>query len=201
MRYTTIIDITQIPNVYRNKHARDLYMYLALKCGYEAHDRDLIRVSIRHIAGTLDMTIKAARHALSVLEQHHLIKREGDLWRVRKYIPGQSIPRRKGQTAEPTAGIDLERLQREADQAKAEQDRRQDEPAPIEGYKAILRAKAAKGDKRAAARLRRLEEPSDMQRQEHHNPRQQGPGQSRMTTGSAHQPREQDKSSHNHTPV
>lgn len=201
MRYTTIIDITQIPNVYRNKHARDLYLYMVLKCGYEAHDRDLIRVSLRHIAGTLDMTIKAARYALSVLESNHMIMRQGDLWRVRKYIPGQIIPKRKSQTADTAAGLDLDRLQRESDQSKAEQIRRKEEPAPIEGYKAILRAKAAKGDRRAAAKLRRLEEPSDMEREQHHNPRQQSPRQSRMTTGSAHQPREQDESSHNHTPV
>lgn len=201
MRYTTIIDITQIPNVYRNKHARDLYLYLALKCGYEAHDRDLIKVSIRHIAGTLDMTTKAARYSLGLLEQHHLIKREGDLWRVRKYIPGQTIPKRKSQTADTAAGLDLDRLQRESDLSKAEQIRRKEEPAPIEGYKAILRAKAAKGDKRAAARLRRLEESSDMEREQHHNPRQQGPGQPRMSTGSAQQAGNNNKSSHNNTPV
>ena len=69
MRYTTIIDISEIPRLYNNNNAVRLYLHFALKCGYHDHDRDMITVSIRQLSRTLHMTIAATRHALHVAQR------------------------------------------------------------------------------------------------------------------------------------
>lgn len=71
MRYTTLIDISEMP-CYRNVNARLLYLYLALKA-----DRggDVV-ASLRFLAMELDMTLSALRNALRQLLLDGVVKTE-----------------------------------------------------------------------------------------------------------------------------
>lgn len=91
MRYTTVIDITEMPAIYKSRSATLVYLHLALKAGYHDHDRDLCDKSVRAIAADLGLTLSATRHALSKLEKAQLIKHQGSLWMVRKWIAEQPI--------------------------------------------------------------------------------------------------------------
>lgn len=98
MRYTTIIDLSEFPAVYRNKNVRLVYLHLVFKSGYHDNDRDLIDISIRNLAWSVGLSVSATRHALHILEQARMIKRAGPLWHVRKFIIEQEItPRAKTQ--------------------------------------------------------------------------------------------------------
>lgn len=105
MRYTTIIDITEQPAVYRNINVRLLYLHLCLKCGYHDHDRDIYDRSLRSMAADTGLTLSAIRHALHILEQAQLVLKVGGVWQVRKYI----------QTAAPTPRPKTKRQQTERD--------------------------------------------------------------------------------------
>lgn len=87
MRYTTIIDITDIPQVYNNINATRIYLHLCLTCGFTADDLDTIRISYRQLAAQLSMTLSAVRHSLSLLIRYHLITIEDNIITVRKYLP------------------------------------------------------------------------------------------------------------------
>ena len=105
MRYTTIIDITEIQDVYRNKNARLVYLHLALKAGYHDDDRDVLQTSIRMTAGMVGLTVSATRHALAVLERAGLLKRTENGWTVKKWIqPAEPTPRPKKKTTTVGAG-------------------------------------------------------------------------------------------------
>lgn len=91
MRYTTVIDISEFPQVYRNHNARLVYLHLALKSGWHDADRDQIKTSIRRIAMEVGLTVSATRHALATLERDKLLTRSGDTWTVKKWII-QEIP-------------------------------------------------------------------------------------------------------------
>lgn len=91
MRYTTLIDISELPDVYRNKNARLLYMHMVLKSGYHDQDRDVLAMSIRRLASDTGLTLSATRFALAQLEQSGLLKKEAGAWRVKKWII-QEIP-------------------------------------------------------------------------------------------------------------
>lgn len=94
MRYTTIIDITEMPDIYHNVNCRLIYLHLVLKSGYHDNDRDIIRTSLRRIAADTGVTISAARHAISSMERSGLLKRQGDVWIIRKWIAEQPITTR-----------------------------------------------------------------------------------------------------------
>lgn len=94
MRYTTTIDITELPQVYRNINARLLYLHMTLKCGYHDDDRDMLDASIRTLAADVGITIAATRHALVVLERAQLVKKEGSRWRVTKWLMSPEISKR-----------------------------------------------------------------------------------------------------------
>lgn len=108
MRYTTIIDITEQPAVYRNINVRLLYLHLCLRCGYHDHDRDIYDRSLRSMAADAGLTLSAVRHALHILEQAQLVSKVGGVWQVRKYI----------QTAAPTPRPKTKRQQADSDIAK-----------------------------------------------------------------------------------
>lgn len=74
MRYTTIIDITEQPDVWRSVNARTLYLWLCCRCGYHDDDRDKMVMSTRSMASVLGMTHAAVRHALHVLMTAGLVK-------------------------------------------------------------------------------------------------------------------------------
>lgn len=96
MRYTTIVDISQIQDIYRNPNLRLVYLHLCLRSGYHDDDRDKIRISIRKLADEVGLTVSATRHALARLQAEHFLARVGETWMVRKYvIDNPPTPRQK----------------------------------------------------------------------------------------------------------
>lgn len=107
MRYTTLIDISELPDVYRNKNARILYMHMVLKSGYHDQDRDELAMSIRRLASDTGLTLSATRFALAQLEKAGLLKKEQRSWRVKKWIVQEiPTPRRQKTTARTNEDID-----------------------------------------------------------------------------------------------
>lgn len=104
MRYTTIIDITEVPGIYRNKNARLVYLHLVLRSGYHDSDRDLIDISIRTLAIAVGLSVSATRHALACLERDKLISRDGTSWRILKWVVAElPTPRRQPKNAKAAA--------------------------------------------------------------------------------------------------
>lgn len=94
MRYTTVIDIRDFPQIYRNIHARLVYIHMALKAGYHDDDRDICRLSIRSLSADTGITVSATRNALLQLEKSGLISKSSDCWIVKKWVLQESpIPR------------------------------------------------------------------------------------------------------------
>lgn len=115
MRYTTIIDITEQPEVYRNPAARLLYLHLVLKSGYHDDDRDTIGTSIRRISADTGITVSAARHALRLLEASGLVNRKGPRWSVVKWVMTKEItarPKQGARSRAAEAASERERQQR-----------------------------------------------------------------------------------------
>lgn len=117
MRYTTIIDITEMPAVYRNGHARDLYLYMVLKSGYHNEDRDQLRKSIRSLAIDTGMSISAVRHALRVLVNNGLLVPMPGGYLVTKFVIEKKITRRAQNMTD-------QQLQERARERALEQERR-----------------------------------------------------------------------------
>ena len=123
MRYTTVIDISEIPDVYRNQNARIIYLHLALKSGYHDNDRDRITTSIRRIAYETGTTVSAVRHTLHLLEKAQLIARDGETWTVKKWTVVEPPTPRTQKTVDRQAsnlGERWEREKREAEQKNRE---------------------------------------------------------------------------------
>lgn len=99
MRYTTVIDITDFPQIYRNTHARLVYIHMALKAGYHDDDRDICRLSIRSLAADVGITVSATRNALQQLEKSGLISKSSDCWIVKKWVLQESATPRTQKTA------------------------------------------------------------------------------------------------------
>lgn len=101
MRYTTIIDISEYPSLYRNLNIRLVYLHLCLASGYHDDDRDLYQGSIRTLARQTGLTIAAVRHALDQLLKASMVVRQGPLWQVRKFVIERPItPRAKSRKQE-----------------------------------------------------------------------------------------------------
>lgn len=94
MRYTTIIDITELPQVYTSESARLVYLHMVLRSGYHDYDRDMAAVSLRQLSMETGVSLSAVRFALKKLEKWHLVRREGAAWRVTKFITEQPISKR-----------------------------------------------------------------------------------------------------------
>lgn len=129
MRYTTIIDISEYPVIYRNVNARLVYLHLVLKSGYHDYDRDLLQMSIRRIARETGLTMAAVRHAIAQLERAKLLSRQANVWSVKKWIIEQKISTR-ARTAKQQKAIEIEaerRIQNEKREQEAliERERRQ----------------------------------------------------------------------------
>lgn len=117
MRYTTAIDISEIPAVYRSQSARLLYLHMALKAGYHDNDRDLLDASIRQLAAASGLTVSATRCALALLVKNRLIARQGTVWLVRKWIPEQTI------TSRPKTAREQKRIEAAAERQKEQEQR------------------------------------------------------------------------------
>lgn len=104
MRYTTIIDITEFPEIYRNHHVRALYLHLVLTSGYHDNDRDYTRLSIRSMAADTGLTLSATRHALAQLIKYNLVAKTPAGLKVTKWVATiQPTPRRQVKTTQEQA--------------------------------------------------------------------------------------------------
>lgn len=118
MRYTTVIDISEMPEIYRNMTARLIYIHMSLKAGYHDSDRDLVNVSIRRLSADVGVTVSATRHALHLLVRSGLLVKEGQLWRIKKWVEEQTITTRAKTKREMMDQI--QRLERQKQQAVLE---------------------------------------------------------------------------------
>lgn len=126
MRYTTIIDLSELPAVYRNRNARLLYLHLCLKCGYHDDDRDIMVTSLRRLSADVGLTLSATRFAIGQLEANDLVSREGDRWRVRKWLMSPEITKRVAKKQQQEADADAS-LARKFDEQAEENKRRAEE--------------------------------------------------------------------------
>lgn len=163
MRYTTIIDITELTAIYRNVNARLIYLHLALKAGYHDNDRDLVDISIRRLAADTGLSVAATRHALRQLETAGLVARQGGVMIVRKWLKEQPIsPRARTAKQQRAATIEAQRRQEkeayERQMAAEAQSREnlaaQGKNAFIVYYEDLLK-RAEQGDAEAAATAKR----------------------------------------------
>lgn len=155
MRYTTLIDISELPSVYRNINARLLYLHMSLRAGYHDDDRDVLETSIRILAAQTGLTISAVRHALRVLEGVQLIRKEGSAWIIKKWLPMQTTsPRPKATQKQLDAAQDEAKL-RARQERKEELERLRREEVKATGktefmlYYEGLQEKAQLGDPEA----------------------------------------------------
>ena len=118
MRYTTIIDIRELP-LYRNPAARQLYLHMVLAAGYHESDMDQVAISIRGLASQTGLTISATRHALAVLVKAGLVRRQAGQLHVAKYVLQEGIPKRARSKKEQQQ----QQLAREREQKALEEDR------------------------------------------------------------------------------
>lgn len=158
MRYTTVIDITENPTVYRNHNARLVYLHMVLKSGYHDNDRDLIQISIRRLAQDVGLTVSATRHALAQLERAHLVARQGPVWYVKKWLLEPTVSQRARSTrqqrqieaqAQRRQEEEKRALERDIEATRRENLRAQGKTSFMLYYES-LEAKAAAGDIEAA---------------------------------------------------
>lgn len=155
MRYTTVIDISEFPSIYRNPNARALYFHMALKAGYHDNDRDVLETSLRILQAETGLSFSAVRHALHLLEGAALIRREGSAWIVKKWIPAQTISARPKATQKQLDAAQEEQRQRARQERKEELERLRREEIMQQGktefmiYYEGLQDKAAAGDPEA----------------------------------------------------
>lgn len=160
MRYTTIIDIREFPQIYRNDHVKLVYLHLVLISGYHDEDRDQTPISIRQICYDTGLSFSAVRHSLKVLISAGLLSRSGINWTVKKFVLDKSISPRIKSEKKRTAAENLERER----QIKEEQERREKEEKkryqelrkrsdPLRDSVLELMKKADEGDQEAKTTL------------------------------------------------
>lgn len=160
MRYTTIIDISEQRDLYRNVNVRLVYLHLVLKSGYHDHDRDQVKISYRSLAADSGLTVSAVRHAINVLNKWRMLIRKDNAWIVRKWCQEQSITTRAKSSKEAKkrsqeqAVIDERERQRAMDEENRK--RRDAEAGDRDNYIEFVRRQhqlAAAGDLDAIAWL------------------------------------------------
>ena len=160
MRYTTIIDIREFPQIYKNDHVKLVYLHLVLISGYHDEDRDQTSISIRQICYDTGLSLSAVRHSLKVLISAGLLTRSGITWTVKKFVLDKSISPRIKSEKKRTAAENLERER----QIKEEQERREKEEKkryqelrkrsdPLRDSVLELMKKADEGDQEAKTTL------------------------------------------------
>lgn len=163
MRYTTIIDISEFPMLYRNVNARLLYLHLCLRSGYHDYDRDIYDISLRRLADEVGLTLSATRHALKVLGSMSLISMEGSTIKVKKWIADDPITKRartKAQQIDIDHQRERQRKQEEFDKTIRQQEERKAQLRSMGKtdfmiYYESLEAKASQGDLEALRLLQR----------------------------------------------
>lgn len=114
MRYTTIIDIRELPQIWNNQNIARAYLFLCLASGYHDADRDLVKVSVRGLAALTGLSVAASRHALTQLQKAGLITRQGGTWRVIKFVITE-IPAARPKTKREQQ-LEIERLKRQQEE-------------------------------------------------------------------------------------
>lgn len=104
MRYTTVIDISEIPEIYRNKNVCRLYFHLCLKAGYHDDDRDDVKLSIRGMAYGTGLSLSATRNAIQQLKKYGLLEQQNGGMKVRKFIVEAPISKRARKRKEIDTG-------------------------------------------------------------------------------------------------
>jgi hypothetical protein len=120
MRYTTIIDISQMGEIYRNQNVRLIYLHLVLRSGYHDDDRDLTDISLRRLSMEAGLTVSATRHAIRILMKAGLLKRQGMTWTVLKWVMTPEITSRQktGKAARQAAEAEERERQQRAYELK-----------------------------------------------------------------------------------
>lgn len=122
MRYTTVIDVTEIDDVWQNPNITRLYLFMALKCGYHDDDRDILRISLRNLAAQASLSFSATRHALKVLENAKLVAHEKEAWKITKFVLDKKpTSRTQKTTATMSASEEAAEKARAADMKKEEE--------------------------------------------------------------------------------
>lgn len=163
MRYTTIIDIREFPQIYRNNHAKLVYLHLVLISGYHDEDRDQTPISIRQICYDTGLSLSAVRHSLKVLISAGLLTRSGITWTVKKFVLDKPISPRIRSEKKRTAAENLEReriIKEEQSQREKEEKRKYQEEIkagknPLKEMVKDLMNRAENGDQEAAENLKR----------------------------------------------
>lgn len=163
MRYTTIIDITELREVYRSTSAKLLYLHMVLKAGYHDYDRDFCRLSIRSLAMETRLSVSSVRCALKKLESLHLIRKTAGGYLVTKFIMEQPITKRartKRQQQDQERGVEREQAQQRLElehqeNAKLVEDARAKNKTPFMVWYEDMQRKADAGDIEAAESVRR----------------------------------------------
>lgn len=163
MRYTTIIDIREFPQIYRNKKAKLVYLHLVLISGYHDEDRDQTNISIRQLSYDTGLTVSAVRHALKILSTIGLLSRSGITWTVKKFVLEKTIsPRIKSERKRLQAeNLERERIIREENEAREKEQKRRVIEAKKAGKNPLfemvkeLMRQAAMGDQEATENLKR----------------------------------------------
>lgn len=163
MRYTTIIDIREFPQIYRNDKAKLVYLHLALISGYHDEDRDQTPISIRQICYDTGLSLSAVRHSLKVLISAGLLTRSGITWTVKKFVLDKPISPRIRSEKKRTAAENLEReriIKEEQSQREKEEKRKYQEEIkagknPLKEMVKDLMKRAQNGDEEAAENLKR----------------------------------------------
>lgn len=127
MRYTTIIDMTSTPELYKCVNARLVYLHLCLISGYHDYDRDIAHIGLRTLAEQVGITFSAVRHAVKLLERYHYIERNALGWKVTKWLPSeQPTPRPKAAPKKAPTSITQEREQANTERERANEMQRQE---------------------------------------------------------------------------
>lgn len=163
MRYTTIIDIREFPQIYRNDHVKLVYLHLVLISGYHDEDRDQTPISIRQICYDTGLSLSAVRHSLKVLISAGLLSRSGINWTVKKFVLDKPISPRIRSEKKRSAAENLEReriIKEEQSQREKEEKRRYQEEIkagknPLKEMVKDLMNRAENGDQEAAENLKR----------------------------------------------
>lgn len=174
MRYTTIIDIREFPQIYRNDHAKLVYLHLVLISGYHDEDRDQTPISIRQISYDTGLSLSAVRHSLKVLISAGLLTRSGITWTVKKFVLDKPISPRIRSEKKRSAAENLEReriIKEEQNQREREEKRRYQEEIkagknPLKEMVKDLMERAQNGDEEAAENLKRYKSTVEQIKQE-----------------------------------
>ena len=163
MRYTTIIDIREFPQIYRNNHVKLVYLHLVLISGYHDEDRDQTPISIRQICYDTGLSLSAVRHSLKVLISAGLLSRSGITWTVKKFVLDKPISLRIRSEKKRSVAENLEReriIKEEQSQREKEEKRKYQEEIkagknPLKEMVKDLMNRAENGDQEAAENLKR----------------------------------------------